>query len=273
MTSSPEELSPQCGFLGMPMDLRGDVMTKPNVLKKYMIRHTKSQQIGGSAALALPESTSRVEMVPMSADEQERYKERLTDRRQTLLSLRRMHNVHWYHLTNTILYAFTAPLVREDSSKLKALEAAILDLQSRDPNMRAVVFTQFRDCLAHVKTLVGRMKIPLYCFDGSTTSKKRDEAIRAFQSSATTGPAVFVITTLTGSVGITLTAASHVFLMEPCINPADETQAAGRIHRLGQTKAVAGTFLHDGRSREDGCCFNLTRLVLIISPCLHASFQ
>jgi len=37
-------------------------------------------------------------------------------------------------------------------------------------------------------------------------------------------------------VGITLTAANRIFLMEPCIDPAQEIQAAGRIHRLGQTK-------------------------------------
>ena len=116
-----------------------------------------------------------------------------------------------------------------------------MDLKSRDPNMRAVVFTQFRDCYGHVKAMVQRIGMPLYCFDGSTSTKQRDQAIRAFQSSPR-GPAVFVITMLTGSVGITLTAASHVFLMEPCINPADETQAAGRIHRLGQTKPVSGTF-------------------------------
>ena len=42
----------------------------------------------------------------------------------------------------------------------------------------------------------------------------------------------------TGSCGITLTAATRVYLMEPCIDPAHELQAAGRIHRLGQSKDV-----------------------------------
>jgi len=41
-----------------------------------------------------------------------------------------------------------------------------------------------------------------------------------------------------GNVGVTLTAATRVYLMEPCLDPSMELQAAGRIHRLGQTKDV-----------------------------------
>ena len=54
-----------------------------------------------------------------------------------------------------------------------------------------------------------------------------------------------------GSVGITLTAASHCFLMEPCLDPATEIQAAGRIHRLGQTKHVHVTKFVYSRSPEE----------------------
>ncbi len=82
-------------------------------------------------------------------------------------------------------------------------------------------------------------------FSGSTAPVKRDEAIREFQrgldaasASAAGGGAaadpracVFVITTRAGNVGITLTAASRVYLMEPALDPAVEMQAAGRIHR------------------------------------------
>jgi len=46
------------------------------------------------------------------------------------------------------------------------------------------------------------------------------------------------LTVKAGSCGITLTAATRVYLLEPCIDPAHELQIAGRIHRLGQSKHV-----------------------------------
>lgn len=49
---------------------------------------------------------------------------------------------------------------------------------------------------------------------------------------------MLVVTLRVGAVGMTLTAASRVYLFEPAFNPAAEVQAAGRIHRLGQTKDV-----------------------------------
>ena len=52
------------------------------------------------------------------------------------------------------------------------------------------------------------------------------------------GAKVFVVTFRTAAVGITLTAANRVYLFEPSLDPAQEIQAAGRIHRLGQKKEV-----------------------------------
>ena len=49
---------------------------------------------------------------------------------------------------------------------------------------------------------------------------------------------VFVFTVKLGSVGLTLTAATRVYLMEPAFDPSCEVQIAGRIHRLGQSNEV-----------------------------------
>jgi len=66
--------------------------------------------------------------------------------------------------------------------------------------------------------------------------KKRAKAIEAFQNDPPT--TVFLLSVRSGAVGITLTAASIVYMMEPCLNPALEEQAIGRVHRMGQTRPV-----------------------------------
>ena len=75
---------------------------------------------------------------------------------------------------------------------------------------------------------------------GAMDNTKRHDAVREFQGrgKASAGPKVLVVTLRVGAVGMTLTAASRVYLFEPAFNPAAEVQAAGRIHRLGQTKDV-----------------------------------
>ena len=84
-------------------------------------------------------------------------------------------------------------------------------------------------------------------FTGGDDGNKRSKSIRSFQDSIKAieegrqvkpGAKVFVATIKAGNVGITLTAATRVYLFEPCLDPVTEVQAAGRIHRLGQTKNV-----------------------------------
>ena len=70
---------------------------------------------------------------------------------------------------------------------------------------------------------------------------ERAQMIRSFQAGAAAkdGTAkVFVFTVKLGSVGLTLTAATRVYLLEPAFDPAAEAQMAGRIHRLGQSRSV-----------------------------------
>jgi SWI/SNF-related matrix-associated actin-dependent regulator of chromatin subfamily A3 len=71
---------------------------------------------------------------------------------------------------------------------------------------------------------------------GGHGTKKRSEAITAFQNDPPTR--VFLLTAKSGAVGITLTAASHVYIMEPLHKPALELQAIGRSRRMGQTKSI-----------------------------------
>ena len=84
----------------------------------------------------------------------------------------------------------------------------------------------------------GLSGLQLFEFNAKTAPVARHKRIKDFQGGGDDGAKIFVVTYRTAAVGITLTAANRVYLFEPALDPAQEVQAAGRIHRLGQTKEV-----------------------------------
>jgi SNF2 family DNA or RNA helicase len=98
---------------------------------------------------------------------------------------------------------------------------------------RALVFSQFTGFLAKVRDRVEHERIG-YCYlDGSTRSRHR--VLERFKDG--TDP-VFLISLKAGGVGLNLTEADYCFLLDPWWNPATETQAIDRTHRIGQTRPV-----------------------------------
>ena len=79
--------------------------------------------------------------------------------------------------------------------------------------------------------------ITLYFISGETSVRKRHKMIKEFQEKDER-PKIMIMMVRTGACGVTLTAATRIYLMEPCFNPSTEIQIAGRIHRLGQSKDV-----------------------------------
>ena len=132
---------------------------------------------------------------------------------------------------------------RAEWTKMKALLSELRSLRSNDPHARVVVFTQYAEVQQAVVQTLYREEhgaYTIYSFNQQTPVAIRHRLIREFQNVPSSGskPAVCVATYATAAVGITLTAASKVILMEPCLDASLEAQAAGRIHRLGQTKEV-----------------------------------
>ena len=98
---------------------------------------------------------------------------------------------------------------------------------------RALVFSQFTGFLAKVRDRLDREGIG-YCYlDGRT--RKRDRVIERFKQGA---DLVFLISLKAGGFGLNLTEADYCFLLDPWWNPATETQAIDRAHRIGQTRPV-----------------------------------
>ena len=73
-------------------------------------------------------------------------------------------------------------------------------------------------------------------FDGSSSVQERERAIRRFQEDDECR--VFLISLKAGGVGLNLTAADYVYIVDPWWNPAVEQQAIDRTHRIGQTKNI-----------------------------------
>jgi len=99
---------------------------------------------------------------------------------------------------------------------------------------RALVFSQWTSLLDRVEPHLAAADLPWLRLDGSTVD--RAGVVARFQDPS--GPPVLLISLRAGGAGLNLTAADHVFLLDPWWNPAVEDQAADRAHRIGQDRPV-----------------------------------
>ena len=101
-------------------------------------------------------------------------------------------------------------------------------------NHKILIFSQFVKHLTIVRKIVEERGID-YCYlDGST--KNREEQVERFQNDDNVR--LFLISLKAGGLGLNLTEADYVFILDPWWNPAVEAQAIDRAHRIGQTKKV-----------------------------------
>ena len=117
------------------------------------------------------------------------------------------------------------------SAKVEALVAHLLELQAE--GHRALVFSQFTSYLHLVREALTDVGIDTEYLDGAT--RNRAAVIERFKTGDATA---FLISLKAGGVGLTLTEADYVFVLDPWWNPAAEAQAVDRAHRIGQTKMV-----------------------------------
>nr|XP_046268617.1 helicase-like transcription factor isoform X2 [Scatophagus argus] len=127
------------------------------------------------------------------------------------------------------------------SSKVQALMGNLLRLRFEDSSIKCLVVSQFTRFLTILETPLREHGFSFVRFDGTLSQKRRTEVLKEFQSSAADSPAIMLLSLKAGGVGLNLTAASHVFLMDPAWNPATEEQCIDRCHRLGQTRKVVVT--------------------------------
>jgi len=109
-------------------------------------------------------------------------------------------------------------------------------IELREEGNKALVFSQFTGVLDEVALGLSKTGVQPFRLDGSTPQDERDRQISEFQN--VRGSSVFLISLKAGGLGINLTAADYVFLLDPWWNPAVEAQAIDRAHRIGRERAV-----------------------------------
>jgi SNF2 family DNA or RNA helicase len=120
----------------------------------------------------------------------------------------------------------------EPSAKLDTLIPRLEEVI--DEGHKALVFSQFTGMLAIVQKELKRRKISYEYLDGQT--RDRQQRVEHFQNDPDCK--LFLVSLKAGGLGLNLTAAEYVFLLDPWWNPAVEAQAIDRAHRIGQTRQV-----------------------------------
>ncbi len=119
----------------------------------------------------------------------------------------------------------------EPSAKLTLLAEHLRELAGE--GHRALVFSQFTSYLALARDTLDAAGLRTSYLDGST--RNRQEVIDGFRGG---DQSAFLISLKAGGVGLTLTEADYVYLLDPWWNPATEAQAIDRVHRIGQERPV-----------------------------------
>jgi SNF2 family DNA or RNA helicase len=228
----------------VPVDKYGDT-EKTQQLRKliypFLLRRTKEQ-----VAKDLPAKTEITLWCEMGEEQRKVYDEIKNYYRENLLERIQTEGMG----KNTILVLEGLTRLRQvcNSPKLLnggnndhtdesvKLEELLREIENNTGRHKALVFSQFTGMLQLIATAMKERSIPFLYLDGSTKAIDRQGLVEQFQSDENLP--VFLISLKAGGVGLTLTAADYVYLVDPWWNPAAEQQAIDRTHRIGQQNKV-----------------------------------
>jgi non-specific serine/threonine protein kinase len=226
-----------------PIDKFGEPEQKEHLRKllfPFILRRTKEQ-----VAKELPEKTETILFCEMDPEQRAIYDSYRNVYREKILGTIEDQGIEKSQLT-----------ILQGLMKLRQIcdSPAILNEEEKHPNHsikleelsreitenigqhKALIFSQFLGMLSLIKQKLTEANIPFEYFDGSTSAPDREKAIRNFQENESCR--VFLISLKAGGVGLNLTAADYVYIVDPWWNPAVEQQAIDRTHRIGQSKNI-----------------------------------
>lgn len=204
-------------------------------IRPFLLRRTKEL-----VAAELPPKQEQVLEVGLEPRHRKIYDTHLAKERQKILGLvedfDRNRVAIFSALTRLRQLALDPALVDPDhdhvgSAKVSLLAEHLAEVTAE--GHQALVFSTFTSFLARVRERLAADGIPTVQLDGST--RDREAVIEAFRRAEAP---VFLISLKAGGVGLTLTEADYVYVLDPWWNPAAEAQAVDRAHRIGQDKHV-----------------------------------
>ncbi|MEO8111073.1 MAG: SNF2-related protein [Ginsengibacter sp.] len=241
------------GFLGnkeffktefaTPIDKNGSGETAAQLRKlifPFMLRRTKEQ-----VAPDLPDKTETVLWCEMDKAQRavyDEYKNYYRHRLMNKIEEEGMGNASMYILEGLmrLRQICDSPVLVKDeevtTTESIKMDELLREVLENTGGHKLIVFSQFTEMLALVREAFSKNKITHLYLDGSTPATKRKDLVAQFQ----TDPNIkaFLISLKAGGVGLNLTAADYVYLIDPWWNPAVEDQAIDRTHRIGQTNKV-----------------------------------
>ena len=209
-----------------------------HALRPFVLRRTKSQ-----VAKDLPAKQEQTIFCELEPEQRKLYNELRDHYRNTLLDRIARDGIakSKMHVLEALLRLRQAALhpglidskrAKEDSAKLDMLLPQLIELFEEDH--KVLVFSQFTSFLSILRGQLDKEKIGYEYLDGKT--RDRQARVEKFQNDPKCK--LFLISLKAGGLGLNLTAAEYVYLLDPWWNPAVESQAIDRAHRIGQTRQV-----------------------------------
>lgn len=204
-------------------------------IKPFILRRTKKQ-----VARELPEKTETVIYCEMNAEQRKIYDAYEKELREFIaanddddLNKNSMHVLTG--LTRLRQICNSPVLIKEGYSGAHSVKIEILmEILGKSKDHKILVFSQFVGMLDLLKPELERYGIPFEYLTGQT--KDRGQKVANFQENENIR--VFLISLKAGGIGLNLTQADYIYLIDPWWNPAAENQAIDRSYRIGQTKNV-----------------------------------
>lgn len=205
-------------------------------IKPFILRRTKKQ-----VAKELPEKTEMIIYCEMNAEQRRIYdayerelREFISATDESEILKNSMHVLTG--LTKLRQICNSPVLLKEGHSGDNAVKIDVLteQIENQSKGHKILVFSQFVEMLNLIRDELERKDIPFVYLTGQT--KDRGGSVQRFQTDENVR--VFLISLKAGGVGLNLTEADYVYLVDPWWNPAVENQAIDRSHRIGQQKNV-----------------------------------